>query len=254
MKKLLIILALILMGAFFFLQAKGPKRADSVSSPEEKQSKAIVNKADQNKDDPKTSMNKKDKALVSKLPTSAKKSLDGSWEKVIFNEDESKKFTKKEIFQEEVLKEYPFLKEGLPEGVKIGIQKYNQTPYSNIVVWEYSYNGIPYPGKKVFFFRKDESENLGKLFQINNDVPLLLEFNQCNDIGEKAALKKLRSFHKDSISHIKMEKRYFPDAGQTASLGYEFTYEVEAKDKHFLVAIDACSGALIKGPLSIREH
>ena len=183
----------------------------------------------------------------------SKKSFDGSWSKVNFKKEKEVLFKSKENFIKDVLSEYPFLLDDLPKGVKISGQTFNETANSNIIIWKYSFNGVPYPGQKVFFFKK-EDQSLGHLFQINNDVPILLEFNKCRAMNEDKALKIVQGLHKSKLSNIKINKMYFPDSGQTASLGYEFTYDLPDLNNSFLVAIDACKGNLIKGPLSILEH
>jgi hypothetical protein len=244
LKKAIILLALILIGAFLFTQKKPVSikkelTLTKVSSPVSKDSPLPASKK----------IVHQNKKFIDKV----EESFDGSWKKIKFKKGEQSSFLSKDSFQQQVLAKYPFLLEDLPKGVRIDQQSFNETPTNNIVIWKYSYNGVPYPGQKVFFLRKDD-RSFGSLFQINNDVPLLLNFNNCKAMAESDALKIIQGLHNADLSNIKVTKKYFPDSGQTASLGYEFTYDLKKLNNSFLVAIDACKGNLIKGPVSILEH
>lgn len=179
---------------------------------------------------------------------SLKKSIDGSWEKLNLKEPLFYKNIKD--FKTSYKKDLREFLNDLPEGVQYTDFEKRQTPNSNILILKYQYQGIPYPGQKVFFFKK-EGDSLGNLSQINNNVPLLKKINTCNSFGKEEAINRLRALSKIPPKNIKHEIKYYPSSGQQAILGHEFHYDT---DESYHIVLSACDGSPIRLPRPTRQH
>ena len=158
--------------------------------------------------------------------------------------------TLKEKFKQEFgLSVDDFVMASEPNAKNIDFEK-RQTPNSNILILKYQYQGIPYPGQKVFFFKK-EGDSLGNLSQINNNVPLLKKINTCNSFGKEEAINRLRALSKIPPKNIKHEIKYYPSSGQQAILGHEFHYDT---DESYHIVLSACDGSPIRLPRPTRQH
>lgn len=179
---------------------------------------------------------------------SLKKSIDGSWEQLKLEEPIFYKDI--ENFKKGFSKDLSEFFNDIPKGVSFSEFETRETSTTNIIILKYELEGIPYPGRKVFFFNK-KNDNLGDLFQINNDVPILKEINRCNNFSKEQAVQMVKSFSKKPVKNIKLQKKYFPYSGQQAILGYEISYDIK---ESFLIVINACDGKIMKGPILTRQH
>lgn len=171
-------------------------------------------------------------------------SFDGSFSKI--KADSLGAFHKNQLSGEieEFLKSHPSLLKAYPP-LKKGKITTDETPFFHIVNYSFKWHGLPYPGSFKFFFRK---ETPLQLEEIQNIMPVLEKFNDCEEHSRDEAPGIVQNFYGDEKIQITKvsERKTISSSGKTGIIGVDVFYKI--KKGNFLVTINLCSGEIMGLP------
>lgn len=175
---------------------------------------------------------------VSTLKTTS--SFDGTFSKI--KADSLGVFHQPRLPEEidEFLKNHPSILSGYPQMAKDKIS-INETPFFLISNYSFKWHGLPYPGTFKFFFKKG---NPLVLEEIQNTLPVLEKFNDCEEHSRNEVPEILQNFYADEkikISKI-TERKIITSSAKTGIIGVDVHYKT--KKGNFLVTIGLCDGEM----------